>query len=124
MISVLYLDDSKQDLWLAEKYISQLTDNLHLIQTTSAETALEQIRTTTIDCVVTDHSMPLVSGIDFYKELRKINTAVPCILLAGKENEQVRHDAKKHGFDALLIKASGAQFYQDLLQTIHSVIAE
>ncbi|MEL6110072.1 MAG: response regulator [Planctomycetota bacterium] len=40
-----------------------------------------------IDAVVSDHEMPLMSGVDLITEIRKASSDVPCFMVTGRQLE-------------------------------------
>jgi DNA-binding NtrC family response regulator len=58
--------------------------------------ALEQIQndgcSTTIGLVITDHSMPGMSGADFVRALRKTHTDLPVMVISGLEEAEAEYD--------------------------------
>lgn len=66
--------------------------------------ALQIIRTTTIDIVISDVRMPNGSGIDLVKEIRKINPKTPVVLLATGFADLSEPEALQIGAQALVEK--------------------
>jgi DNA-binding NtrC family response regulator len=58
--------------------------------------ALEQIQndgcSATIGLVITDHSMPGMSGADFVRALRKTHTDLPVMVISGLEEAEAEYD--------------------------------
>ncbi len=87
--SVLILDDDADfnslltDIFEQADYIvTSLTDPLE---------AVEVFRDTDYDLVVTDHKMPEMTGAEFMKEIKKIKSEVPVIMVSGYlENDTIR----------------------------------
>lgn len=55
-------------------------------------------------CLVIDHHMPEIDGIELTKELRHRNVALPVILISGRMNEQLRNRAERSGLTRILDK--------------------
>lgn len=82
-MKILVVDD---DLMAAEMTSAILEASGY--QTLIAENAiegLEQIGSNDIALVVSDLNMPLVSGIDFFRELREQGSTLPFVILSGNE---------------------------------------
>lgn len=118
MITILHVDDDEKELRLASKFLNQISDYLRIIQATSGDEALDIVRKTRIDCVIADYHMPLMDGMELYKEIRHINNLIPFILLTGRGNEKIASEAIKQGVDAYLIKGGDIYFYEEMLKTI------
>jgi FixJ family two-component response regulator len=55
-------------------------------------------------CLVIDHHMPEIDGIELARELRHRNVALPVILISGRMNEQLRGRAQRSGLTRILEK--------------------
>jgi DNA-binding response OmpR family regulator len=56
------------------------------------------------DIVFTDMNMPGLSGLDLAEEIKKINPAVPVVLLTGWDMEYAPFELKAKGIDQLIKK--------------------
>jgi FixJ family two-component response regulator len=61
----------------------------------SATEFLESSRTLDARCLVLDISMPGMSGIDLYKELKRRNIAIPVLFMTGHAQEALIREAKR-----------------------------
>lgn len=83
MQKVLIIDDDPDIL---ETMLSLLDDQgFELTAADHAKKALELISGQTFDLIISDISMPHLSGLDFLKELRKIHPFTPVIFVSGHE---------------------------------------
>lgn len=55
-----------------------------------------------VGLVVSDMNMPLVNGIEFFRELREQGNTLPFILLSGDDPEKARQ--QEAGLDACILK--------------------
>lgn len=98
---VLVVDD---DSLAGEMTVAVLEDLGHACQL--AENGVEAMEVLaggeSFDLVVSDMNMPLVSGIDLFRELRSQGSALPFILLTGDAPEGPRAEEPK--LDACLLK--------------------
>ena len=103
MLSVLYVDDEPLLLEIGKLYLEQsgtiLVDILD-----SATEALEKIRITEYDAIVSDYQMPEMDGITFLKEVRKEHPMLPFIIFTGRGREEVVIEALNNGADHYLQK--------------------
>ena len=75
--------DDEQDLVSTNEYILKLL-GYKVITTSSSNEALEIFRKTPdIDLVITDQTMPGLTGLQLTKELLKIRADIPVILCTG-----------------------------------------
>ena len=104
MISVLLVDDDPALLEITRIY---LTKNKEMVLDTaqSAGEALEKLKKTTYEVIVSDYDMPVQTGIEFLKTLRLSGDLTPFIIFTGKGQEQVAMDAINNGADFYLIRA-------------------
>lgn len=60
-----------------------------------------------IDMIISDMNMPMISGIDLFRELREQGNTLPFILLTGDEPEDLL--AQEPRLDACLLKDFGIE---------------
>jgi DNA-binding NtrC family response regulator len=80
---VLFVDDEEPIVRLAEKMLTRLG---YVVEaSTRVEDALEIVRANPdrFDLVITDMTMPLMSGLDFARLLKQIRPDLPIILTTG-----------------------------------------
>lgn len=85
---VVIVDDDRLTLASLTQVLA-FDDEYELAAFESPRAALEHIRTTSVDVVLSDFLMPDMSGLDFLKEVKRLIPDVPRILLTGyadKEN--------------------------------------
>ncbi len=71
--------------------------------------ALEQVKATRFDAIVTDMRMPEMTGDQFVHALRELDNDVPVVLLTAFSNDQQLHAARKDGLLAVLHKPHQVQ---------------
>ncbi|MFA4859462.1 GAF domain-containing protein [Methanoregula sp.] len=98
MISVLYVDDDPVLLDIGKLYLEQ-SGTIQVEILDSASTALEKIRTTRYDAVVSDFQMPEMDGIAFLKAVRAEYPFLPFIIFSGKAREDIIIEALNNGAD-------------------------
>ena len=88
----------------------------------SAIKALEYFQATEepVDLVITDLTMPKMSGLELVEEIRKFNESVPVILCTGYGEAALQESAKKHGC-AVVMKPVGVK---ELSTTIRKLLDE
>jgi len=106
---ILYVEDN--DL-VREITCEQLTsDALEIIAVGSGEEALVAFKDDRFDIVITDVSLPAMSGIDLAKQIQQLAPSMPVILASGYplDLDDVRFGAKvraiRKPFDALQLDA-------------------
>jgi len=111
MYSVLYVDDEKLLLDLCRTYLEKSGD-FTVDTTDSVPAALEKIKDTAYDAIVSDYQMPETDGLTFLKEIRSQSGDIPFILFTGKGREEIVIDAINNGADFYIQKggAPDSQF--------------
>ena len=107
----------------------QLRANLQLLLqsagyevTTAANGAegLQQLREHAFDLVITDQTMPHMTGEELALELRRLRSDIPIILCTGFSHIMQAERAQELGIDAFLMKPFTMQ---DLARVIQQVLA-
>jgi DNA-binding NtrC family response regulator len=86
--TIVIVDDEEMVLTSISSFLS-LETNYNLETFTSAIKALDYIKNSSTDLVVSDYLMPEMDGITFLKKVRELRPEVPRIILTGyadKEN--------------------------------------
>jgi two-component system response regulator YesN len=77
--TILVVDDEPGIVELFKECLEDLSFKVEGV--TSAQDALEVFRTKNIDCVVTDVSMPVMTGIELAAQIRKLKFDVPLFFM-------------------------------------------
>ena len=94
--AILYVDDDSDLLLLIKKFIEQHED-IHVHTCTSVQQALEILKTTSIDLVISDFVMPDTTGLQFYQMLKvkAEYTEIPFILFTGSKKDSLDQNLLK-----------------------------
>jgi DNA-binding NtrC family response regulator len=110
----LVVDDN---LEFAENVAEILTDaGADVCVAAEGQQALEQLRCTRFDGVVTDMKMPGLSGAQLLKQVREFDPGVPVVLLSAWAPDTQVLEARRLGPLAFLSKASGTPRLLELLE--------
>lgn len=89
----------------------------------SASEALNLLKTTRPDVIVTDYEMPEIDGLVFLKILRAEGDRTPIIIFTGKGRELVAMEALNNGADFYLTKGEDPKLqFAELKQMIHQAV--
>lgn len=119
-ISVLHVDDESDFAELTAEFLEKESEQLSVNTETSAADALERIRQRDLDCVVSDHDMPDMTGIELLKRVRDDYPELPFILFTGKGSEEVASKAVSAGVTDYLQKETGTDHYTLLANRIEN----
>jgi DNA-binding NtrC family response regulator len=99
---VLIVDD---DILCAESlvFFVEIMD-LKALKAFSAEQALEIFKGDNVDLVISDVTMPGMSGIELLQELKKLDPGLPVIIVSGSTDDFLREEAAKSGALGFLSK--------------------
>ena len=116
---ILFVDDEDMLVELNEQRLTRL--GYDVVVTTSSMDALDICRKDPdgFDLVITDYTMPNITGMDLATELLKVKPAIPIILCTGDSQPVSPERAQEAGIRAILIKPIGGQ---ELAQAIRSVL--
>jgi PAS domain S-box-containing protein len=102
-ISLLYVDDDPGLLEICKLFLEQ-SGQIHVDLLSSAQTALEKLKSCTYDAIISDYQMPGMDGITFLKTLRSQGNFIPFILFTGRGREEIVIEALNNGADFYLQK--------------------
>jgi PAS domain S-box-containing protein len=103
MIRILYVDDEEALLDVCKQFL-ELSGEMIVETTTTAEEGLQKMSTGNYDAVISDYQMPETNGIDFLKSIRSRDDPIPFILFTGRGREEVVIEALNSGADFYLQK--------------------
>ena len=102
--TILMVDDEKQ---LVDVY-SKLLNNLgyHTMAKTDSREALEAFRNSpgSFDLVITDQTMPGMTGMDLARQILQIRPDMPIIICSGRNDSVDAHSARQAGIREFMIK--------------------
>jgi PAS domain S-box-containing protein len=123
-ISVLHVDDDPDLGDLVAVHLEQTHDDISVCTERSAADGLERLSEHAFDCVVSDHDMPGMNGLEFLKVVREEYAELPFILFTGKGNEEIASDAISAGVTEYLQKGMGTDQYTLLANRIERAVGE
>ena len=101
---ILFVDDEEAIARLGHMLLERL--GYDVVVSTSSSEALELFRTASppFDLVITDHTMPLMTGATLAQELRRLRPNLPVILCSGFSHTMNADKAQSLGLDVFLLK--------------------
>jgi nitrogen-specific signal transduction histidine kinase/ActR/RegA family two-component response regulator len=118
---ILLVDDEETLVYLWRAALEHL--GYSVVVCTSSPEALDVFRAApqSFDVVITDYTMPTMTGEVLARELRRIRPDIPIILYTGFSETMTAERARVLGIDALVLKPLGVH---DLNLTIRQVLAQ
>jgi two-component system cell cycle response regulator CpdR len=80
-LRILYVEDNELVREVTAELLAQ--DQRQIVACADAEEALEQFRANPFDIVITDVSLPIMSGIDLARSILRIKPHFPIIIASG-----------------------------------------
>lgn len=101
---ILFVDDDAMVAELGKQLLSEL--GYHVDVMTNSPEALKLFRAASekFDLVITDQTMPELTGIDLISEIKKIRPNIPTILATGYSSKISAKEAAEMGIDAYCLK--------------------
>lgn len=80
-LKILYVEDNTLVREVTAELLAQ--EQRHIVACADAEQALEMFRENSFDVVITDVSLPVMSGIDLARNLLRVKPHLPIIIASG-----------------------------------------
>jgi len=103
---VVVVDDQSTGRLILEKIIMKIAEDIRVIDFSDPLKALQWLKHNQADLIVTDYRMPGLNGVEFIKEVRKINTGehIPIMMITVVSEKEVRYEALEAGATAFLTR--------------------
>ena len=121
-ITVLLVDEDTEVLELTQTFLEREDDALEVETVTSAPAALDRLESTSFDCVVSDYSMPDMSGIEFLEAVRERSPGLPFFFFTGKDSEEIEAMAESTDITGYVQKGTGTDRYGELATEIRDAV--
>ncbi len=114
---VLIVEDDADMLALYKKILNKYLPNFEIIEATNGYDAIRIIIDRVPSLVITDHEMPLMSGIQLIEALRKkeTNKNIPVIVVSAKFNDSIKQTYLSLGIDKLIPKPVDSQYLIEII---------
>lgn len=107
VLNILIIDDDKGDLAFCQRALkSALGNDLRIQEADNGESGLEAIEQDYPACVLLDHSLPGIDGVEVLKRLRVKHPYLPVIMIDGKGNDVVAVQSMKEGAQDYIAKST------------------
>lgn len=123
-IRVLHVDDDEAFLRLTETSLSEIAPDIEIRQTTDPTAVVERITSEGIDCIVSDHQMPRLTGVELLKRVRERHPDRPFILFTGQGSETVASEAISADVTDYVSKGGGLEGFELLANRIRGAVEQ
>ncbi|WP_437204460.1 hybrid sensor histidine kinase/response regulator [Planctomicrobium sp. SH664] len=100
---ILVVDDSPTTRTILRNIFS--AEGYQVVVAADGMDALEKLRRSTFQLVVSDFEMPRLNGVDLTRQV-KARYGLPVILVTGREREEYRREGLEAGADAYVVKST------------------
>lgn len=116
--NILLVDDEQMLLDIGRQLLSML--GYQVTATVNSSEALEMVKTepNRFDLVITDQTMPELSGKELSQEIYKVNPGLPIILCTGFSNQVSESDAGQYGISAFCTKPLRIHEISEVIRTV------
>jgi CheY-like chemotaxis protein len=80
-LRILYVEDNQLVREVTSELLTQ--ERRHIVALANAEDALREFKRQSFDLVITDVSLPAMSGLDLVRHILELNPAAPIIIASG-----------------------------------------
>ncbi|MDD3574920.1 MAG: response regulator [Methanospirillum sp.] len=123
LLRVLHVDDQYQWRNIVSDYLT-LFGEYEIISAESGEQAIDLLRVSSFDIIISDIQMPEMNGIEFLQIIRSCNESIPFIFLTGTRHEDFNLDIKESKADFIVMKTGDPPLvFSDLSQKINQAVA-
>lgn len=117
---ILFVDDEKMIADIGGKLISQLGYNVRALSSSSEALDLIRSKPDDFDLLITDYTMPEMTGLELAREVHRIRPGLPVILCTGYSERMTEEEIVRTGVHALAMKPLS---HEELGRLIASALA-
>ncbi|MFB6202077.1 MAG: response regulator [Halorhabdus sp.] len=125
-ITVLLVDEDEDILDITGTFLEREAAAIETETATRTTAALDVIDTdrAAVDCVVSDYTMPEMTGVEFLKAVRERDPALPFFFFTGRERSAIESDLEDVSFDGYVRKGAGTDQYAELATDIVDIVVD
>ena len=121
-ISLLYVDDKIDQIQVVEQFLHRIGD-FYIASVQSGPEALEIVRSTSYDVVISSYKIADMNGMALLKQIREMRNSISLILLSDSISENLINEASGNGIDYVLNrKGSPIRVYEELAVRIRKAV--
>jgi len=119
--SILIVDDSLPMRSVIKRTIKAAGyGNADLLEATNGQEAMDLLKNSWVDIVMTDYNMPVMNGLELIKNIKKdeISKDIPVIVISTEGNESKIQEFMDSGAEGYITKPFTAEAIRDLIVNI------
>lgn len=106
-INVLLIEDNKINQLVTKKSLVKLKCNVEIVE--NGIDALNLLKNTTFDLILTDINLPDISGFEITKKIKELNIQTPVFAVTAYSYEEIKLQAIESGIDEVFVKPFNTQ---------------
>jgi len=111
-ITILLAEDNEDHALLAKRALESSGEDIDVSIAIDGEEALNALKRRPFSMILSDYRLPRRSGLDLLKDLKRIGTDIPLVIITSQGNEKVAVEAMREGAYDYIVKDQG---YLDVL---------
>lgn len=125
-ITVLLVDEDRDILDITATFLERADDGIQVETYASVLAALDTIESApdAVDCVISDYTMPEMTGVEFLERARELDPGLPFFAFTGREREDVEAELDSESFTGYVKKGTGTERYEELATEIRDALEE
>ena len=119
--SILIVDDSLPMRSVIKRTIKAAGyGNADLLEAANGQEAMDLLKSSWVDIVMTDYNMPVMNGLELIKNIKKdeISKDIPVIVISTEGNESKIQEFMDNGAEGYITKPFTAEAIRDLIVNI------
>lgn len=119
-VNVLYAEDEKELRDITSEFLKSFTKTQYVASNGEEGFNLFLEHQDSIDLIITDINMPILSGMDMIKKIKEINPKIPIIIATAFSNKEYLLEAINIGVDKYVLKPINiSKLLQAMLQSLN-----
>lgn len=118
-LNLLFVEDSKDVREQTTKFLEMFFQKITVCE--NGQEALDSFKNIEYDIIITDLNMPVLSGIDMIKEIRKTNSEIPILILSAHNEKHIISEANSYNINGYIIKPIDIDNYIEILLKIRDL---
>ncbi|WP_066354444.1 EAL domain-containing response regulator [Aliarcobacter skirrowii] len=119
-VNVLYAEDEKELRDITSEFLKSFTKTQYVASNGEEGFNLFLEHQDSIDLIITDINMPILSGMDMIKKIKEINPKIPIIIATAFSNKEYLLEAINIGVDKYVLKPIDiSKLLQAMLQSLN-----